>query len=142
MSEAVARRCSVTKCVLGNFVKIIGKHLCLSLFFNKVAGLSLQILQNFYEQLFLANTSGGCFLRVTNVSHFTYSPLKCIFKANPANIYLLKVNNRNTRKKYEICSKLIWPTFLFVIANFKHTSHLFLMFPLLTLNRKHVCEEL
>ena len=25
---------------------------------------------------------------------------------NPANIYLLKVNNRNTRKRYEICLKL------------------------------------
>ena len=26
--------------------------------------------------------------------------------ANPANIYLLKFNNRNTRKRCEICSKL------------------------------------
>ena len=31
------------KDVVKNFVKFIGKHLCLSLFFNKVAGLSLQL---------------------------------------------------------------------------------------------------
>ena len=29
-----------------------------------------------------------------------------IFKQFPANIYLFKVKNRNTRKRYEICSKL------------------------------------
>ena len=28
------------------------------------------------------------------------------YNNNPANIYLLKVNNRNTRKRCEICSKL------------------------------------
>ena len=32
------RRCSVKKSVLGNFAKFTGKHLCQSLFFNKVAG--------------------------------------------------------------------------------------------------------
>ena len=33
------RRCSVKIGVLGNFAKVTGKHLCQSLFFNKVAGL-------------------------------------------------------------------------------------------------------
>ena len=33
------RRCSVRKVVLRNFGKFTGKHLCQSLFFNKVAGL-------------------------------------------------------------------------------------------------------
>ena len=33
--EAVAQRCSVKKGVLRNFTKLIGKHLCQSLFFNK-----------------------------------------------------------------------------------------------------------
>ena len=36
--EAVAQRCSVRKGVLRNFTKFTGKHLCQSLFFNKVAG--------------------------------------------------------------------------------------------------------
>ena len=33
------QRCSIIKGVLRNFVKFAGKHLCQSLFFNKVAGL-------------------------------------------------------------------------------------------------------
>ena len=33
------QRCSVRKAVLRNFTKFTGKHLCQSLFFNKVAGL-------------------------------------------------------------------------------------------------------
>ena len=33
------RRCSVGKGVLRNFAKFTGKHLCQSLYFNKVAGL-------------------------------------------------------------------------------------------------------
>ena len=37
-------RCSVRKGVLGNFTKFTGKHLCQSLFFNKVAGLWWLIL--------------------------------------------------------------------------------------------------
>ena len=35
--EAVARMCSVKKDVLRNFAKFMGKRLCQSLFFNKVA---------------------------------------------------------------------------------------------------------
>ena len=36
--EAVAQTCSVKKVFLRNFAKFTGKHLCQSLFFNKVAG--------------------------------------------------------------------------------------------------------
>ena len=60
----------------------------------------------------------------------------------PVNNYLLKVNNRNTRKRYEICSKLTikireqrqWHRSGVFNVIFKHISHLFLVFPLLTLN--------
>ena len=38
-SEAVAQRCFVRKGVLRNFAKFTGKHLCQSLFSNKVTGL-------------------------------------------------------------------------------------------------------
>ena len=41
-SEA-ATRCSIKESVLKNFTKFTGKHLCQSLFFNKVAGLGLQL---------------------------------------------------------------------------------------------------
>ena len=58
----------------------------------------------------------------------------------PAGIYLLKVNNRNTRTKCEICSKITikipergqWRRSGIFIVNFEHISHLVLVFPLLT----------
>ena len=53
-TEAVAQRCSMKKDVLRNFAKFTGKHLCQSLFFNKVAGLRPAV-----------NTSGGCFSNQT-----------------------------------------------------------------------------
>ena len=41
LAEA-ATECSLKKSVLKDFAKITGKHLCQGLFFNKVAGVSLQ----------------------------------------------------------------------------------------------------
>ena len=63
---------------------------------------------------------------------------------NPANVYLFKVNNRNNRKRGEICSKLIiktpkrrhWRCSDVFLVNLEHTLHLFLEFLLLTLNKK------
>ena len=67
-------------------------------------------------------------------------------KLYPAGIYLLKVNNRNTRTRCEICSKLTiktperrskltikTPERRFIVS-FEHISHLVLVFLLLTLN--------
>ena len=59
-----------------------------------------------------------------------------------AGIFLLKVNNRNTRTGSEICSKLIiktpeqcqWCRAGVFVVNFEHISHLVLAFLLLTLN--------
>ena len=48
---------------------------------------------------------------------------------SPNGIYLLKVNNRSTRTRCEICSK----SAVFIV-NFEHISHLALVFLLLTLN--------
>ena len=56
-----------------------------------------------------------------------------IERSFPANIYLIKVSNRNTRKRCEICSKLIlktperrqWHHSGVFIVNFEHISHLF-----------------
>ena len=64
------RRCSIKIGVLKNFAKFTGKHLCQSLFFNKVAGLRriLRILRNsvnfakFLRTPFLQKTSGRLFL--------------------------------------------------------------------------------
>ena len=60
----------------------------------------------------------------------------------PACIYLLKDNNGNTRTRCELCSKLTiktperrqWRRSGFFIVNFEDTSHLLLVFHLLTLN--------
>ena len=60
------RRCSVRTNVLTNFAKFTGKRLCLSLFFNKVAGLRHRRFPvNFAKFLgttFLQNTSGRLLL--------------------------------------------------------------------------------
>ena len=55
---------------------------------------------------------------------------------------MLKVNNRNTSTRCEICSKLTvktlerrhWRRSGVFIVNFEHTLHLVLVFLLLTLN--------
>ena len=60
----------------------------------------------------------------------------------PDGIYLLKVNNRNTRSRCETCSKLtiktpeqrLWHRSYVFIVNFEHILHLGLVFFLLTLN--------
>ena len=60
----------------------------------------------------------------------------------PAGIYLPKVNNRNIRVRYEICSKLTiktpepshWRRSEVFIVNFEHISHLVLVFLFLTFN--------
>ena len=65
-----------------------------------------------------------------------------IFSSNPVGIYLLKVNNTNTRTRCQICSKLTiktqerckWRLSGVFIDNFEHISHLGLLFLLLTLN--------
>ena len=67
---------------------------------------------------------------------------KSFLPDNPAGIYLLKVNYRNTRTRYEICSKLTikisgrrqWRRSGVLTVNSEHISHLVLVFLLLTLN--------
>lgn len=62
----------------------------------------------------------------------------------PASIFLLKVNNRNTWTRCEICPKLSiktpewcnWRCSVVFIVNFGHISHLFLVFLLLICTSK------
>ena len=64
------------------------------------------------------------------------------FSTFPSNIYLLKVNNRDTRKTCKICSNLMirpperrnWRRSGGFIVNFEHISHLFLVSLSMTLN--------
>ena len=54
--KQLPKRCSV-KIVLRNFAKLTGKHLCQSLFFNNVAGLSPATLlrKRFWQRRFVVN---------------------------------------------------------------------------------------
>ena len=60
----------------------------------------------------------------------------------PSGNFMFKVNNRNTRTRREICSKLTmkaperrhWRRPGVFIVNFEHISHLVLVFLLLILN--------
>ena len=64
---------------------------------------------------------------------------------NPANIYLFRVNNINTRKSCKICSKITirtpeqhqWRRSGVFIVNFEYISQFFLVFPLLASKCKH-----
>ena len=69
------------------------------------------------------------------------TPKKAVYLLTPKStcIYLLKVNNRNTGTRSEICSKLTVKiqrrrSGIFIV-NFEHISHLILVFILLTLSR-------
>ena len=76
------------------------------------------------------------------IDNFLYHFHK-IFICFPAGSYMLKVNNRKTRTRCEICSKLTiktperhhWRSSGVFIVSFEHISHLLLMFLLLTLSR-------
>ena len=64
-------------------------------------------------------------------------------RLHPAGNKMVKLNNRNTRTRCEICSKLTikiperrhWRRFGIFIINFEQISHLVLVFLLLTLSR-------
>ena len=81
MLEAVAQRCSVKKGVLRNFAKFTGKHLCQSLFFNKVAGPRPAALlkKRLWHSCFPLNFVK--FLRTPFLTkHFWWLLLQCFFK--------------------------------------------------------------
>ena len=59
--------------------------------------------------------------------------LRPVTRGYPTNIYLLKFNERNTRKRCEICLKV---NVNFFKVNFKDISHLPLVILLLTLNKQ------
>ena len=56
--------------------------------------------------MFLSDRTKETCFTFNNVENISAKTRHCeiCFKTNPANIYLPKVNNRNTRKRYEICS--------------------------------------
>ena len=121
--------------VLKDFAKFTGKHLCQRLFFNKVAGLRPAILlkKKLWHRCFPVNFSkflrspffiehlqwlllirlrGNIFKSISNYSIWKEIRLLEQWESsgkrriNPAGNYMLKVNNRITRTRREICLKL------------------------------------
>ena len=82
-------------------------------------------------------------IKERNFSNISNDLFPAPSKTFPANIYLFKVDNRNSRKRCEICSKVTikapelhhWRRFDVFVVNFEHSSHLFLEFLLLNLNK-------
>ena len=70
-------------------------------------------------------------------------PSGAIKTSNLANIYLCTANNRNTRKRCEICSELTikTPERHVFIVNFEHISHLFLVLLLVDFEQVNVSWE-
>ena len=82
---------------------------------------------------------GGCFSNFLSLFNWSkYS--RFLYSIYQANIYLLKVNDRDTRKRCEICSKLTikspewrhWRYSVVFIVNFEYISHIFLVLLMLT----------
>ena len=70
LSETRHWRCSVGKGVVRNFTKFTGKHLCQSLYFNKVAGLRPEAC-NFIKIETLAQVFSCEFCEISNNTFFT-----------------------------------------------------------------------
>ena len=124
------RRCSIKQVVLKKFAKFTERHLCRSVFFNKIAGLRpVTLLKKIPTQVFfselreifnstfieqhLRETASVCWDAVqVYMKHFKdYVALRtqvdqCRSVGYPAGICLLKVNNSNARTRCEIRSKL------------------------------------
>ena len=117
MKTRERRQLKLFWCFIGNFQYIY--YITVQFLF--------QILCNYLR----GTISGWC---------FTSLPTEIIRKPNPAITYLFKVNNRNTRTRCDIYSKLTIKTperhqsrcFDVFIVNFKHISQLVLVFLLLT----------
>ena len=76
---ALCRRPEVfcEKGVLKNFAKFSGKHLCQSLFFNKVAGGSCEFWKVSKNTFFLQSTSDGCLMPIKIVIVFFPKTVLC-----------------------------------------------------------------
>ena len=88
------------------------------------------------KKLTIKTPERRCFgVFIVNFEHLTLLllvfPLFTLsFALYPANIYLFKINNRNTRKRYR------WRRSGVIVVNFEHISRFFLAFLLLTLSQK------
>ena len=78
------------------------------------------------------------FVHLSVIAAVCYFSVYKLTRWDPGNFYLFKFNNRNTRKRCELSSKLrintVESLFGVFIVDFEHISHSFLVFLLLNLN--------
>ena len=122
-------KCSKLITLVENIISVQQLLLCLPLFF----AFSTEVLNSGIKSCF-----DGVVFQVAVCEESFSIRLRC-----PVGNCIFKVNNRNTRVKCEICSKLTRKTperrhshrsGVFIV-NFEHISHLALVFLLLTLSR-------
>ena len=91
------QRCSVRKSVFRSFIKFTRKHMCHSLFFNKVTGLMpATLLKNrLWHRCFQVNFVK--FLRKLFFTEHPWTTSSVKFSFFSAVIYLFKINNEKTR---------------------------------------------
>ena len=103
------------------------------------------ILVEKFVSIIISNIPCGI-VECISISSIILNLKKSLYSFNPnsscpAGNYIFKVNNRNTRTRCEICSKLTikiperWRRSGTFIVNFEHISHLVLVFLLITLSR-------
>ena len=140
------------------FVEHLTVHYTFSKFYVMTEFSGRLWVQNWHYSYFLCHCFGflhACFhievfskcnfrssttLIVSSPSNLLWKLWTWVFLIFPAGIYLLKVNDRNTRIKCEICSKLTIKILerrrsSIFIVNFEHISHFILVFLSLTLSR-------
>ena len=98
----------------------------------------------YFPYCFIRPTRSAALFVTAKYSHANISEISLFQKkhSSTAGVYLLKVNDRNTRTRCEICSKLTintperrqWSCSGVFIVNFEHISLLVLVILLLTLN--------
>ena len=106
------KRCSITIGVLKKFAIFTGRHLCQSLFFNKVAGLealSTEHLRETASDIFLYKESHG----INEIVHLKFVKSVTSWKRSEFGVFLIRIFSysiqiwENTdRKKYQIWTLL------------------------------------
>ena len=87
------------KCVLKNFAKFTGKHLCQSLFFHNVAGLSY--VSNFTKKETLAAFSCGLCKKISQNTYFKDDLQTTVSESS----YVTASNDTCSVKKYILLSQ-------------------------------------
>ena len=139
--------------VLNSFAKFTRKHLCLSFSLNKFTRRpkTKRLRTKFFSCDFWEKFQSSFFLEVWSditsetVKYFEMFSSINLMKTDiyqiffgshwQSNIYWFKVNNRKSRERCEMCSKLSiktpqrrqWRRFGVFVVKFEHISHLFLV---------------